>query len=125
MLVAAVSAHAAMDNDSIAKRIMPVGKVCIEGDECGSAAAAAPAGPQAPEDVYNGACAACHGTGALGAPKFGDAAAWGARESAKGVDQLIANAINGINAMPAKGACASCSDDDIAATVKYMLENSK
>lgn len=119
------TANAAMDQQSIADRTMPVGKVCVEGDECGSAAAAVPAGPASPEDIYNTACTACHGTGALGAPKLGDAGAWGARVADKGLDQLIANAISGINSMPAMGTCASCSEDDIAATVKYMVDNSK
>ena len=31
---------------------------------------------RAGEAVYNGQCAACHATGAAGAPKLGDAAAW-------------------------------------------------
>lgn len=120
-----LSATAGMDKKSIAERTMPVGKVCLEGDDCGAAAAPVAAGPQTPEDVYNGACAACHGTGALGAPKFGDAGAWGARVSEKGIDNLIQNAIDGINAMPAMGACASCSNDDIAAAVNYIVDNSK
>lgn len=120
----AFAAHAAMDKKSIKERIMPVGKVCIEGDDCGSAASPAASGPMAPEDIYQASCFGCHGTGALSAPKFGDAPAW-AERSAKGVDTLIANAINGINAMPARGTCASCSDEDLAATVEYILSNSK
>lgn len=125
LVLGVVSANAGMDAKSIAERTMPVGKVCVEGDDCGSAVAAAPAGPQSPEDIYNASCAACHGTGALGAPKFGDAGEWGARIADKGLDTLISNAIGGINAMPAMGTCASCSEDDIAATVQYMVDNSK
>lgn len=125
MSVAVVfSVNAAMDEDSIRDRLKPVGKVCVEGDDCGTAAAAAATGPRGGEDIYNASCNACHGTGAMGAPKFGDAAAWADRSS-KGIDTLIANAINGINAMPPRGACASCSDDEIAETVKYMVDNSK
>ena len=118
------SVNAAMDDQSIRDRLQPVGKVCVEGDDCGSAVAVAPSGPREPGDIYSSTCAACHNSGALNAPKFGDAAAWSDRAS-KGVDTLIANAISGINMMPAKGTCASCSDDDLAATVKYMLDNSK
>ena len=51
-------------------------------------------------------------TGAAGAPKTGDAAAWAPR-IAKGMDTLYGNAINGVGAMPAKGLCADCSDDEI------------
>ncbi|KZZ47070.1 cytochrome C [Oleiphilus sp. HI0118] len=103
---------------------MPVGSVCVEGEDCGSASAAVASGPRDPEELYNGVCAGCHTTGALGAPKLGDVADWTARMD-KGLDQVIANAINGINAMPAKGTCATCSDDDIANAVKYMVDNSK
>ena len=107
MTVAVVfSVNAAMDEDSIRDRLKPVGKVCVEGDECGTAAAAASSGPRSGEDIYNTSCAACHGTGAMGAPKLGDAAAWGER-AAKGMDALIANAISGINNMPPRGTCAA------------------
>ncbi len=123
-LLVVLAANAAMDNKSIADRIKPVGTVCVEGEECGAASAAADSGPKSPEDIYQASCFGCHGTGALNAPKFGDATAWSARLD-KGVDQLVSNAINGINAMPPKGTCGSCSDDDIAATVQYMLDNSK
>ena len=119
-----MTATAGMDDKSIAERLKPVGKICLEGDDCGSASAAAASGPRGPADIYQASCFACHGTGALGAPKVGDAGVWSERSS-KGVDTLIANAINGINSMPARGTCASCSDDDIAETVRYMLDNSK
>ena len=126
MLVLAVvfSAQAAMDEDSIRERTMPVGKVCLEGDDCGSAAAAVASGPREASDIYQASCFGCHGTGALGAPKYGDASAWGERMK-KGTDTLVSNAIAGFNAMPPRGTCAACSDDEIAATVQYMLDNSK
>lgn len=119
-----LTASAGMDKKSIDARTMPVGKVCLEGEDCGSASAAAASGPMEPADIYQASCFGCHGTGALGAPKMGDAAAWTQRLE-KGMDALVANAINGVNAMPPNGTCASCSDDDIAATVQYMLDNSK
>lgn len=124
LAAAALTATAAMDDASIRERTMPVGSVCVEGDDCGSASAAVASGPRDPEELYNGVCAGCHTTGALGAPKLGDAADWGARMD-KGLDQIIANAIGGINAMPAMGTCSSCSEDDIANAVKYMVDNSK
>lgn len=118
------SVNAAMDDQSIAERLKPVGKVCVEGDDCGTASAAAASGPKDASDIYTSSCAACHGSGALGAPKVGDAAVWNER-LAKGLDTLTANAISGINAMPPKGTCASCSDDEIKETIQYMLDNSK
>lgn len=123
-LAIALSANAAMDDDSIRERTMPIGSVCVEGDDCGSATAVVAAGPRDPEELYGAVCAACHTTGALNAPKLGDVADWAAR-IAKGIDQVIANAVNGINSMPAMGTCSSCSEEDIANAVTYMVENSK
>lgn len=118
------SVNAAMDEQSISERLKPVGKVCVEGDDCGTASAASASGPREASDIYSASCSACHGSGVMGAPKVGDAAAWGERMS-KGLDTLTANAIAGINAMPPRGTCASCSDDEIKATIQYMVDNSK
>ena len=70
--------------------------------------------------AYQASCFACHGSDALGAPQPGDAAAWEER-IAKGMDAVMANVINGFNAMPARGICMTCSDDDLQAIVDYML----
>lgn len=124
----ALTAIADHDSDeSIVERISSVGSLCIEGEKCKAPvakAAAAPTGPRSGADVYAGSCSACHGTGAAGAPKLGDAAAWGPR-AAKGLDVLLANALNGINAMPPKGMCMDCSDDEIKDAVAHMVDNSK
>ena len=117
------SVNAAMDDASIAERLKPVGNVCIEGDECGAASAVVASGPTAPADIYKNSCAACHGSGALGAPKFGTSD-WVARAE-KGIDTLTASAIAGINAMPPRGACASCSDEEMKETIQYIIDNSK
>lgn len=109
----------------IAERIKPVGQVCIEGEECASATAApvavASAGGGDVESNYNKSCATCHNVGVAGAPKFGDAEAWAPRIE-KGMDTLYASTINGLPpAMPAKGMCFSCSDDDLRALVDHMV----
>ena len=127
--VLAGSVQAATDEDAIRDRIKPIGDVCVEGQDCGSAAAAAPAeaaagGARSGEDVYNASCFACHGTGAAGAPMLGNAGQWAPRVE-QGMDTLLANAINGIRAMPARGTCMSCSDDEIKAAVEHMVNNSK
>lgn len=70
--------------------------------------------------TYQMNCFACHGTGAAGAPQPGDSDAWEER-MAKGMDAVMANVINGVNAMPARGICMSCSDEDLRAVVDYML----
>jgi cytochrome c5 len=109
--------------DAIAERLKPVGSVCVQGDSsCANASmAVAGGGAKSGEDIYNTNCMACHSTGAAGAPKFEDKAEWASRLDARGLDAVYANAINGYNGMPAKGLCMSCSDDDIKATVDYML----
>lgn len=74
--------------------------------------------------VYQGYCAACHAMGAGGAPKFGSLTDWQPR-IAKGMKTLYHNAIYGINSMPAKGTCSSCSDKDIEYAVEYMVNAAK
>lgn len=113
--------------EAIAARIQPVGQVCVEGDEsCATGGMQkVAAGPRSGEEIYGRACMGCHDTGAAGAPKRGDAVAWGARLEEKGLDMLVSNAINGIAAMPAMGLCMDCSDEEIRVTVEYILENSQ
>ncbi|HEY9037264.1 MAG TPA: cytochrome c5 family protein [Pseudomonadales bacterium] len=111
------------EKDAIAERIKPVGTVCMQGEACAATAAAA-SGPRSGEAVYNASCMACHSTGAAGAPKLGDKAAWAARIK-QGMDTLNTHALDGIRGMPARGTCASCSDDEIKAAVEYMVAGSK
>jgi cytochrome c5 len=76
------------------------------------------------KSVYDAACFVCHGTGAAGAPKLGDKAAWEAR-IAQGMDTLNLHAINGKGAMPPKGGRMDLSDDDIKAAVAYIVSESR
>jgi cytochrome c5 len=68
---------------------------------------------------YDKSCKVCHAAGAAGAPKTGDAAAWEPR-MAKGMDVLVASVNNGLNAMPPKGMCFDCTDEDYAVLIEYM-----
>ena len=108
----------------ISERLQPVGQVCVSGQECkgvGAVAVAAGGAAQSPDDVIAKYCGACHMSGLLGAPKIGDAAAWKTRASAKGgVDGLLKSAIAGLNAMPPKGTCATCSDDELKGAIHKM-----
>ena len=114
---------------SIEDRIQPIGTLAIAGvppvnASDGSDVSAdknVEAVSKSAEDLYT-ACAACHNSGVLNAPKLGDKAGWATRV-AKGVDALYAGAINGINGMPPKGGRADYSDDDIKKVVDYMLES--
>jgi len=77
--------------------------------------------------IFGGVCTGCHGTGALGAPTL-DKAAWGSR-IAQGVDTLHKHAIEGYKGsagqMPAKGGMAALSDEQVKATVDWMLTQLK
>ena len=86
-----------------------------------SQAADEPAAAVDGQKVYQAACQACHAAGVAGAPKLGDKEAWAPR-IAKGEDALLASVNNGLNAMPPKGACMSCSEADLRAAVEYMVE---
>jgi len=78
------------------------------------------------ETTYMASCFACHSTGAAGAPKVGAgfAAEWAPRME-KGLDAVVANAISGLNTMPPKGLCFTCTDDDLRALVEYMVSSSE
>ena len=80
------------------------------------------------EATYKTACFACHGTGAAGAPKFGDKAAWKDR-IAQGNEKMYEHTIKGFKGskgvMPAKGGRADLSDDAVKAAVDYMVAGSK
>lgn len=114
-----MSAHA-VTTDSVEKiyqRTAPVGQVSTGGDSAAADTSASSA--RSGEDIYNATCHTCHGTGLLDAPKKGDAAAWDARYAA-GADTVLKHAINGLNAMPPRGTCGDCSDDEILAAIKFM-----
>lgn len=113
--------------EAVAERIRPVGMVKVAGESSAAAPEAAAGTTAAPdgEAIYNQVCMACHAAGVSGAPKLADSEAWAPR-IAKGMDMLVASAVNGIpgTAMPARGTCATCSDDDLKAVVEYMVASS-
>lgn len=78
---------------------------------------------QAGNAVYAAVCAACHDSGAAGAPKLGDNGAWGAR-LAQGYDTLVKHAIEGIRAMPAKGGNPDLDDLEVARAVVFLTNKS-
>ncbi|MFQ5642982.1 MAG: c-type cytochrome [Thiogranum sp.] len=134
--VAAAAATAEEDGErlraKVIENIRPVGQVnvgSVPADSGTAAAAPAPAtadaapaaaGGRSGEQVYSASCTMCHAAGVAGAPKLGDKAAWEPR-AAKGIDGLLATAISGLNAMPPKGTCAACSDDELKGAIEYML----
>ncbi|PKM22052.1 MAG: cytochrome c5 family protein [Gammaproteobacteria bacterium HGW-Gammaproteobacteria-14] len=73
------------------------------------------------EDMYKSSCTFCHSTGAAGAPKTGDKAAWAPRLE-KGMETLVKNSRSGIGGMPPMGMCNACSDDDFKALIEFMTK---
>ncbi len=71
--------------------------------------------------LYKKFCAACHDTGAAGAPKMGDVAEWEKRQKI-GYPAIMKRVVNGWNSMPARGTCTSCSDTMLDAIVTYMID---
>jgi len=111
------------------QRILPVGAVRSgeEGAaalaEAQSAAVAAAPAEDAVVDgatVYAGLCKTCHDAGLAGAPITGSDQ-MAARLDEKGLETLVAHAINGFNAMPPRGGNPTLSDEQIQAAVEFML----
>ena len=126
-----------MAPEALARRIAPVAKLQLEGKtavapapaarpKVATVAAVAPAAAPAKSGkaVYDTACMACHATGAAGAPKLGDKAAWAPRIKA-GMDALYASSLKGKGAMPPKGGNTALADADVKAAVDYLVAGSK
>lgn len=96
---------------AIAQRLQRVGTVELKAASAGGA-------PKTGEQAYQAQCAACHATGALGSPKFGDAAAWGPRIGA-GLTALTNSALKGKNSMPPQ-AGGALSDLEVSRAAAYM-----
>jgi cytochrome c5 len=127
--VASAALAQSVRDQQIAERLQPVGSVCLAGEACaaggsaassGSAVAQAPSAAFSAQGTYDQYCAMCHNTGMAGAPRMGDAAHWTARVEEIGLAAIVTNAISGINAMPPRGMCATCSDEQIAEVVEYL-----
>ncbi len=99
---------------AMAQRLQRVGTVELQTGSAGGA-------PKTGEQAYQAQCAACHAAGALGSPKFGDAAAWAPRIGA-GLAALTNSALKGKNSMPAQ-AGGALSDLEISRAAAYMANN--
>ncbi|MEO6281673.1 c-type cytochrome [Roseateles sp.] len=101
----------ALEGEAVAGRIAPVGHVEVK--DANDAASL-----KTGEQVFQAQCTTCHATGALGAPKLGDAAAWGPRVKS-GVEALLNSALKGKGAMSPQGG-GEFSDFEIHRAVVYM-----
>ena len=81
----------------------------------------AAAGAMAQPEQYASSCGVCHTSGAANAPKTHDVDAWAPRME-KGMPALLESVHNGLNAMPPKGMCFTCSDEQYTALIEYMAK---
>lgn len=102
---------AALAEEAVARRIAPVATIVLKD-------ASNPAAMKTGEQVFQAQCSACHVSGAAGAPKVGDAAAWAPRV-ATGYDTLMNSVLKGKGAMAAQGG-GDHSDFELARAVVYL-----
>lgn len=121
-------------------RIAPVGAVyagldgvaqqlaAAEALKAAASSTAAYGGTMDGKVIFDSLCTGCHTSGAGGAPKL-DAAGIGARLAEQGADTLVKKAIEGFTGatgvMPARGGNPALTDDQVKATVEWMIEQSK
>lgn len=104
-----------LSEEAVAQRIQRVGTLKIDDPNDMSAL-------KTGTEVYNSQCLACHASGAAGAPKLGDLAAWGPR-IAQGYEVLLQSALKGKGAMGAQGG-GDLKDVEIARAVVYLVNQS-
>lgn len=112
------------------ERIRPVAGVHTGEAGAAAIAAAASAEPEVQtaafdgsldaQMIYNSVCGVCHGTGAAGAPIPGSPEM--AQRADKGIDALLQTAVNGINAMPARGGRADLTDEQVRVAIEFMIQ---
>ena len=116
-------------------RIAPAGAVYAGETGAAAQAAAAAAAAQVAyggttdgKTIFDNLCTGCHTSGAGGAPKL-DAAGIGARVASQGLDELVTKAIEGFTGstgvMPPKGGNPALTDEQVKATVEWMVTQSK
>jgi cytochrome c5 len=127
MLMVTLATAGDEHDQALIERIKPVGELCKAGTDCLAApvvadsGAAAGGGSRSGADIAAKHCAMCHGDpGIPGAPRTAEE--WKTRVDAKGLDGLVATAVSGINAMPPKGMCMDCSDDEIRSAIEALIE---
>ncbi|MET0335979.1 MAG: c-type cytochrome [Rhizobacter sp.] len=97
--------------EAVSRRIQPIARV--EFKDANDVAAM-----KTGDQVYAAQCSACHASGAAGAPKLGDAAAWAPRLG-QGFEALLNSALKGKGAMGPQGG-GDFSDFEIARAVVHL-----
>ena len=119
-----------LKRQQIEERIKPIGQVSLQMNETLGSSTNNPeqsqtqtmSSKEAPgQATYEQYCSTCHRDGLAGAPKFRVAADWRPRLDKKTLEELVTSAAKGINAMPMKGTCMNCTDEELKNAIQYML----
>jgi cytochrome c5 len=73
-------------------------------------------------EKYKRSCFMCHSNSDAGAPIVKATGMWKERIDQRGLEGLLKNTIEGYNAMPAKGQCLDCTDEELAELIKFMAD---
>ena len=71
-------------------------------------------------EKYDRSCVTCHANPDALAPLVGNKFHWDKLIKEKGMDGLLENSIKGSGAMPARGNCLDCTDEELEAIIKFM-----
>jgi cytochrome c5 len=80
--------------------------------------------PDAGQKIYEHFCSTCHAKNpiiAVGAPEVGSKTAWEPFIKNQTIDKMMTVVDSGLGAMPPRGGCFECSDQDLKAAIEYML----
>lgn len=113
-----------MNEKAIIERIKPIGEVTVTGGDAHPKEVIAVGPIDVGKHRYEETCQMCHQSGIADAPKLGDKKAWAPR-IAQGMTTLMKHAMEGIKAMPPKGGCTTCDEEEIRKTIEYMVSQSK
>ena len=116
-LAVAMGGRPKVDEEAVNARIQPIAKL-----DLASAQKAAAGGARGGEEIYKAVCGACHDSGAAGAPKTGDKAAW-AKRIGVGLDVLVKTAKAGKGAMPPNGG-SDATEAELARAIVFMANKS-
>ena len=113
-----------LEKKEIQQRIQPVGKVSVQHQTDNKAVINVETKKEPGQETYQQYCIVCHRDGLAGAPKFRNEQDWKPRLAGRELNDLLASSLKGLNAMPSKGTCIKCSDDDLKAAISFMLPKS-
>lgn len=123
-----IKAFEPLNRQQIEARIKPIGQVQVAKEDTLAENSKPAATVSAKEDsgkaIYEQVCSVCHRDGVAAAPKFRNEADWKPRLDKKTIDELVASATKGLNAMPVKGTCVECTDEELKNAIQYMLPRS-